>query len=709
MAVAGLVCDLLIPLSAACGAIYVAVVFLATWSRWPKYTFVMAGVCTGLIIMGWYGLSEGGMVLQVVANRVLTIIAVWAVGFLGYQRGRVEQSLRRSEHELRVITDGVPALISYLDRDQKYCFVNDRYTQKFGLPREAIVGKTVREILPGAVYQVAEPYILAALAGEAVSFDEAISLPDQNEWCFHIDLLPDIDANGVVSGLFVLANDVTERINAEGSLRRSEERFRALTETTCVIPWEADSRGWRFTFVGPQAKQIFGYEIEDWYSESFWQKHIHPDDRQWAANYCHERSMETDDYEFDYRMIAADGRVIWLHDVVHVVRGEEGPRLLRGFMIDITARKAAEENLRLVSSAVEYSYDGIAITTAQLDAPGPQIVYVNPAFTQITGYTAQEAIGQSPRILQGAKTDRVVLDRLRGQLSEGRPFVGEAINYRKDGSEFLMEWRIDPIRDEKGRITHWVSINRDITLRTKLAEQNRQHLEELAHMSRLTSMGELATGLAHELNQPLTAISTYNQTSLRLIRAGRCDTQKLTGVMMDATAECRRASQIIKRLRNLVRKREPHRTQVNLNHVLREAIDLLAHEARCNRIELKTDLMDGLPSILADGVQVEQVVLNLVRNAIEAVGITDQSCRDVVIASRLSADGGVEVSVRNDGSSLDSGQMKEVFKPFYTTKKDGLGMGLPISLSIIEAHRGRLFCHDNPEGGTVFKFKLPIS
>jgi len=152
----------------------------------------------------------------------------------------------------------------------------------------------------------------------------------------------------------LLEQEIRERRRSEAALRESEERFRKLAERNHLLAWEADARTWQFTYVGPQAADILGYPVDDWYRPDFWVDHIHPDDRQWTIDYCRQQSTTAVDYEFEYRMLAADGQPVWFHDLVHVARDDEGPRVLRGFMIDVTARKRAEETRQLLLRELDH-------------------------------------------------------------------------------------------------------------------------------------------------------------------------------------------------------------------------------------------------------------------------------------------------------------------------------------------------------------------
>ncbi len=378
-----------------------------------------------------------------------------------------------------------------------------------------------------------------------------------------------------------LEDRVAERTDA---LRESEERLRLLIETVHVIPWVAAGETWDFTYVGPQAVDVLGYPVEQWYEPSFWQDHMHPDDAEAALAYCNRQVTVTDRYEFEYRMLAADGSVVWLHDLVAVDRQDGQPTMLRGFMIDITSRKRAEaERIEAESEALE-------------------------------------------------------------------------------------------------------------------------HRERLAHLSRVNMLGEMATGIAHEVNQPLTAVSTYTQACRRMIEAGLIDEDQIIDVLSRISEEAVRAGDMIHGLKALVRKRSSELRVCNVNDLVREVIPLAEVEARPLGIELRLRLAEDLPDILADEVQIQQVVLNLIRNAIEATTAATGSVQ--VDTARVEGDM-IEVAVGDHGTGVTDTDPEQVFQPFFSTKQEGMGMGLSISRSIIEAHGGQIAYRSREGRGSTFFFRLP--
>jgi two-component system sensor kinase FixL len=259
-----------------------------------------------------------------------------------------------------------------------------------------------------------------------------------------------------------------------------------------------------------------------------------------------------------------------------------------------------------------------------------------------------------------------------------------------------------------GRPQFVVAVARDITDRRRAEEQARQHLQQLAHVSRVSSMGEMASAIAHEINQPLTAIANYASACQRLLRSGKAQAGEALETMQRVAAEAERAGEIVRKMRGFVRGEEGQMALVEPAYLAEEVMRLAAAEARQSGVELKSDVEPGLPPVLADSIQIQQVLLNLVRNAVEAVDGGDGPRREVDLTVRRAADGGVHFTVRDTGPGLAPGALDKVFEPFFTTKPDGIGIGLPLSRSIADAHGGRVWASAEAEGA-AFHLVLPTA
>jgi C4-dicarboxylate-specific signal transduction histidine kinase len=295
------------------------------------------------------------------------------------------------------------------------------------------------------------------------------------------------------------------------------------------------------------------------------------------------------------------------------------------------------------------------------------------------------------------------LDRRRGGFKETHDFVFR----RKDGTELWTIVSGTPLFDERGAYTGVLSMITDVTARKRAEDQARRHEAELAHVARLSTVGEMASILAHELNQPLSAIANYAQGCIQRLAANRGTSETLTEAMTQAAAEAERAGAIVRRIRSFVRKGEAERLVVDANSIVRDAVEFVTPEARRRNMVIRLALGEGLPPTAADKIQIEQVVLNLVRNAFDAMIDAPANLRTVTIGTRLVDSNAICVSVSDTGNGLGQIPDTSVFEPFFTTKPNGLGIGLTISRSIVEAHGGRLWVEPTRRRGATFVFTLP--
>lgn len=330
------------------------------------------------------------------------------------------------------------------------------------------------------------------------------------------------------------------------------------------------------------------------------------------------------------------------------------------------------------------------------------------AATAMFGYSESEVSGQNVRMLMPepfrAAHDGYLARYLktgeRRIIGVGRVVVGQ----RRDGGTFPIELSVGEARLKSGR--HFVGFIRDLTQRVESERLLHEVQSEMLHMSRLSSMGEMASALAHELNQPLAAVSNYLQGAKRLVQSIDDERSKtLVGALIKAAEQALRAGQVIRRLRDFVARGETDKRIENLNKIIEEtsALALVSAKEQSIRVRLQMDREDQ--QVLVDRVQIQQVLLNLLRNALESMH--DSVRRELTISTAPVADDFIAVSVTDTGSGIEADVMEKLFQPFVTTKKHGLGVGLSISRTIVESHGGRISVEANPEGGTIFRFTLP--
>jgi PAS domain S-box-containing protein len=384
-----------------------------------------------------------------------------------------------------------------------------------------------------------------------------------------------------------------------------------------------------------------------------------------------------------------------------VVHGRE---LLIHLVRDITERQQADEWQRLAASVFENTSEGILIT----DVDG-MVQFVNPAFTTITQYEAKEVIGKNPRILKSGRQDRQFYESMWSSIHESGHWQGEVWNRRKNGEVFPQWLTISAIKDNWGNITNYVGVTWDISERKRAEEETKHHQEELVHVMRLSTMGEMASGMAHELNQPLTAVASYCETARNMLKEQPTVPEKLSDIMGRAVEQAHRAGDIIRRLRNFVSKGTKQEEPVDIDKLIRDVMDLLEWELRNSQVKIDFSPCGHDCRVMVDKVQIEQVLLNLVRNSLEAIQNADIREGCVLLKTRLLPGSLVEVTVSDNGPGVDEKMIDTLFNPFQTNKGTGMGMGLSISRSIIESHGGKLWVSKVPADGAVFGFNLPLT
>jgi PAS domain S-box-containing protein len=395
------------------------------------------------------------------------------------------------------------------------------------------------------------------------------------------------------------------------------------------------------------------------------------------------------------------------------VTWDESGRPLRqfGVMQDITDRRQAEEELRTAEARfrtfVDRAIDAFFLHDEQLT-----IVDVNHQACQSLGYAREELIGMHPLGFD-VGLDEAAIAGLAQRAAAGEQLTFETRHRRKDGTVFPVEIRSATFRQGEKRL--YLSLARDISERKRAEEELLRRDDalqiaraELARVSRVTTLGELTASIAHEVNQPLGAMVANAGACSRWLAAEPPETAKARRVLDSIAADGRRASEIIGRIRALVKRQAPEKELVDINLKIAQVIELAADEIRRNGIVLRTQLADGLPRVQGDRVQLQQVLLNLILNAIDAMSPIRDRAPELTIVSGMDGPDAVLVEVRDTGPGLDREHAAQVFEPFYTTKPDGLGIGLSISRSIVEAHGGRMEVDFNEPHGAVFRFSLPV-
>ncbi|NUP12368.1 MAG: PAS domain-containing protein [Polyangiaceae bacterium] len=496
--------------------------------------------------------------------------------------------------------------------------------------------------------------------------------------------------------------------------RASEERFRQFADALPEVIWITDLAPERVVYCSPSFERIWGRSVADLYDEPrLWTDSIHPDDRE-RVNELFSRwvSGDADRYEdIEFRIMRPDGEIRWIREIGVASRTRQGvPYRVGGIAADVTERRATEALLRRNEAHLSEAQRIAKMCSFDWMLADDRVYWSNET-RRILSYDA--AI---PPPLD-ALLDRVHPDEQSavGELFEhallyGREIDAEHRLLMPDGTMKYIHLVGRPTIDAAGRVVALRGTIRDIT-EQKLADQAEQRAQaELAHLNRLATMGELTASIAHEVNQPLAAIVATAAACTRWLGAAPPNLEGTHEALIRIARDGKRAAEVIKRLRAMFQKSDLTCEAFDVGELVRDVHGLVRGDLRSRRITLKVNVPGGLSNAWGSRVQIQQVVLNLVMNALESIEGGETADRTLTISAAPSRPGVMEISVVDSGGGLAEGSADRVFEAFYTTKKSGMGMGLSISRSIVEAHGGAIWAVDNDGSpGATFRFTLPIS
>jgi len=362
----------------------------------------------------------------------------------------------------------------------------------------------------------------------------------------------------------------------------------------------------------------------------------------------------------------------------------------------------------MVAAEFQALLDAAVDAIVVIDERG-QVVTFNRAAERMFGYAAADVVGKNVSMLMGEPHGSQHDAYLARYVATGEPRIigkGREVDARRaNGEMFPVSLAVGEAADGGGR--RFVGIIRDLSAQ-RAAEQRARSLElRLAHVGRFNLMGEMAAGIAHEINQPLSAIATYAQAAKRIMQRAQPDVAMLTDVCVKIDDQARRAGQVIGNLRKFIRKQEIETQSLDVNRVITDVMSLIEADAHSEGIPVHVHAGDGLPKVRVDAMQLQQVLLNLTRNSVDAMRSGLAKERGIVIATECGERGAVRITVTDHGHGVSHQLGDHIFHPFVTTKSDGLGVGLAISKTIVQSYEGSLSYSDNPRGGSIFTIELP--
>jgi PAS domain S-box-containing protein len=621
-------------------------------------------------------------------------------------RKRAEEALHDREQSLRLVVDGIAGLVAIMSATGEVEVVNRQVSDYFGKAVEEMKGWSTSD----AVHPDDLPAVISAWRHSVETLlpydiDHRLRRADSVYRWFHARGLPLLDAEGRIVRWYVLLTDIDDRRRAEEKLRASEINLKQIIDTIPTAAWSARPDGYCefvnqrwLDYAGLSAEQAVGWG---------WGAAIHPDDLPGLVEYWKTCLASGTPVNTEARMRRFDGVHRWFLFRASPLRGESG-NIIKwyGTNTDIEDRKRAEEKLQARETNLRQIIDGIPGLVAAISPAGvPEVM--NQPFLEYFGKTAEEMRNWSTNgVIHPDDLPRVI-DAFTNSIATGTPFDLEIRYHRADGVYRRFEVRIHPARDADGRITRWYGLLIDIEDRKRAEEALSKAQSELAHVTRVTSLGAMTASIAHEVNQPLSGIITNAGTCLRMLATDPPNVEGARETARRTIRDGNRMSEVISRLRALFSKKEPTTEPVNLNEAVVEVIALSIVDLQKNRVMLRPELADNLPVVAGDRVQLQQVILNLLRNGSDAMSTIEDRARQLLIRTERDEGDRVRLTVQDAGVGFDPQAVDRLFDAFFTTKGDGMGIGLSVSRSIIERHHGRLWATLNDGPGAAFSFSIP--
>jgi PAS domain S-box-containing protein len=620
------------------------------------------------------------------------------------------EALAESEQRSRTLVESLPDAILVHSED-KIVFVNPFCVRLLGAAGpEQLLGKDINEIvnpgdLPAIRNRIQECYasgtasppmesVLIACDGSSVEI-EAVAIP--------------ICWNGAPA-IEVVARDIRDRKRAERAVQDWQERLVLAQKAGLRIGlWDWDAVANTVIWSDETYRQ-FGYtrdtfsgRVEDAVTR------IHPEDRPRVEDAIRKVIAGGGEYAQQYRLVWPNGTTCWVD--AHGVMVRNGSTHMLGIGVDITDLKKSEQSLQDSEEKYPLLLNSTAEAIYGLDLEG-DCTFCNPACLRLLGYGAtKDLLGKNMHdLMHHTRADGTPYPKqdckIYVAVREGRAsHVTDEVLWRADRTSFPAEYWSYPMY-KTGELVGAMVTFLDVTEQRRAEEQLRHLQEDLARVTRVAAMAELAAAIAHEVNQPLGAVVANGSASLRWLARKSPNLEEAREAIERTVREANRASDVIRRIRALLQKVPLQMERLEVNAVIREALRLAGNEFLRGGVAVQADLAPNVPTVLGDRIQLQQVLLNLILNGIDAMRKTPHQSRELIIKSAKHPEG-VLIQVHDSGVGVDPEQADHIFEPFFTTKPQGIGMGLSISRSIIEAHGGRLWFTPGTSHGVVFQFTMP--
>ena len=612
-----------------------------------------------------------------------------------------------------------PVLV--LDQDARVAWLNEMCEAAFGYRLDELKYSRLWEHLvkPECIETARQSYagiptyrvsldMLRKDGGEesVVCINRCINDPDRGHRHIVVTIMCD-PVGGTPAATASTRNNSRDR-QADTALQRSEVRFRTLFDSAAEFIFVVDPEGvivLTNRYVSEQsgyaADELIGRHIKEFFTEK-------------SKDLCECNFPTLRDrghFRAEVEFVCKDGRILHMECSATAIPDEDGS--FGSFLIiqrDVTERKLAAQAL----ADSERRFRAIFNSTFQfigLLSPDGTLLEANQAALDFAGVDQKDVVGKPFWDAIWWSNSKKAQHALRAAVQKAAR--GELVRYETEhisanGKTIMVDFSLKPVKDDKGETVLIIPEGRDITARRQAEEAARQHQRESAHLMRLSTMGEMAAGMAHELNQPLTALISYCGTASSMLQNNPSVPVTLTDILRKAVEQAHRASDIIRHIRNFVSKGNSSKGPVDIDRIIVEMTEFLDWELRNSKVAITLDLASHGSNVRANAVQIEQVLLNLIRNSVEAIHSARISDGHLLLKTRVRNDDSVVITVKDNGPGIGADMCKRLFEPFQTSKDSGMGMGLSISRSIIRAHKGKILLSETSSGGTTFCIELPV-
>ena len=595
-----------------------------------------------------------------------------------------------------------------MNMDTGSVWVTDKLRELFRFaPDEELSFERFLEVIhPEDRERVSESVRQSLEKRESLNVDYRILHPDGSIRWIVARGRPYSEAPGRPQSLMGVSSDVTQRKMTELQLSESQTLLSALVDSTSDMIWSVDAERFGLLTFNRGLSEYFlsqrGIRIEVGMdpgvllpTEEYAEK--------WRMFY--RQALEDGSFTTEYPVYSGT-RTLLLNlnrlERAGVVFG------VSVFGQDITERKRAEDAISESEAKYRRLYESMMDGYVLVDMDG-RILKYNESYRVMTGYEPEELLGLTYRDLTPGKWHDIHQQIIERQvLSRGYSEVYEKEYRKKDGTVFPIELRTFLLKNEAGSNIGMWAIVRDITSRKLIESEARKLREEIAHVTRVSTLGELTSSLAHEINQPLAAILSNAQAAQRFLLQDQPDMKEVAEILGDIIRDDNRAAEVIRKIRSLLKKEETRYEPLSLNDVIEEILNVIRNDSALAAVTIEKDFDPSLPAIWGDRIQMQQVILNLVLNAAEAMREAGHDHRTLTVRTSKKDGRFAEVSIRDIGPGIGENNSSRLFEPFYTTKSGGMGMGLAISKNIVKSHNGEIRAENNPDRGATFSFTVPF-